>query len=155
MRDFRSLLVSSELRDVTDEVVRLFEDLDRDQHPGHHAHGGECVPPLDVIETGSAVEVVLDVPGVRRSAIRVLIKNGIVVVAGEKVPSDACVRAEASFHLVERSFGRFARAVPLVGAFDTGRARADLRRGQLRITVPKVADRRGREILVPVEEQDG
>jgi len=154
MRDIRTLLLSSELRQVAGEVARLFEDLDRAGPPDRPARGEECVPPLDVIETEGEVEVVLDVPGVGPSQIRVLVKNGIVIIVGEKLPSDANARAEASFHLVERSFGRFARAVQLSGAFDAGRAQARLSQGQLRVAIPKIADRRGQEIPVAVVEQD-
>ncbi len=154
MRDIRTLLLSSELRHVAVEVARLFEDLERAGPPDRPARSEECVPPLDVIETETEVEVVLDVPGVRASQIRVLVKNGTVIVAGEKLPSDASTRSEASFHLVERSFGRFARAVQLSGALDAGRAQARLKHGQLRVSIPKVADRRGQEIAVPVAEQD-
>jgi HSP20 family molecular chaperone IbpA len=54
--------------------------------------------------------------------------------------------------LVERGFGRFARAVRLEGAFDGGRITATIRAGELRIVVPKIAERRGREFLVPIVE---
>lgn len=153
MRDVRTLLISSELSHLAAEVSRLFEDLDKYGLIERYALGEEFVPPLDVIETENEVEVLLDLPGVRASQVRVLIKRDTVVVAGVKVPSDASERAAASFHLVERSFGRFARAVHLTGAFDTGRAEASLHQGQLRIAIPKIADRRGREILVPVVEK--
>jgi HSP20 family protein len=154
MHDFHSPLLSSELRDLADEISRLFDDLDRTTPRDRRAPAGECIPPLDVQESDRSVEIVLDIPGVRAQTVRVLIKKGTVVVVGDKVPADAPQRAQASFHLVERSFGRFARAVRLTGAFDAGKARARLADGRLSIVVPKVEDQRGREILVPVEEQD-
>ena len=58
--------------------------------------------------------------------VRVLIKDGVVLLVGEKLPPDPAGRADATFHLVERGFGRFARAVRLSGAVDAGRARARL-----------------------------
>jgi HSP20 family protein len=57
----------------------------------------------------------------------------------------------ASFHLVERGFGRFARGVRLPGACDAARARAALRAGELSLSVPRIAERRGRQIMVPIE----
>jgi HSP20 family molecular chaperone IbpA len=54
---------------------------------------------------------------------------------------------------VERDFGRFARAVRLHTAVDAGRARAVLTLGELRVILPKIADRRGREIRVTVETE--
>jgi len=71
------------------------------------------------------------------------------IVAGRKIPGQ-CQHVEAAFHLAERSFGRFARAVKLSGAFDAGKAEAALTAGELRITLPRFDERRGRKIRVPI-----
>jgi HSP20 family molecular chaperone IbpA len=60
-------------------------------------------------------------------------------------------RTPTSYHLVERDFGRFARAVRIHTSVDASRARATLAHGELRVALPKLVERRGREILVPVE----
>ncbi len=150
MRDFHQLLMSSEVGDLNDEVRRLFEDLEQSLGSRHQAPPGECTPALDVLETDETVEILMDVPGISARDVRILIKNGVVLIAGEKVPAGG--RQEGTFHLVERGFGRFARAVRLSGAFHAGRARAELAGGELRIVVPKIVERRGQEILVPVEQ---
>ncbi len=155
MHDLHRMLLSAEMRDLSDEVSRLFEELDR-AVPGHRAAStGTCAPPLDVFETDSSIEVVMDLPGVAQDRVRVLIKEGTVLVAGEKLPPDPGARADATFHLVERGFGRFARAVRLTGAVDAGRATARFRSGELRISVPKIAERRGQEIPVRIEGEAG
>ena len=79
-----------------------------------------------------------------------LLKNGVLVVVGEKCSPYAGGHPDASFHLVERGFGRFARAVRLDGAFDGGQTSALVSGGELRVVVPKIDERRGQEILVPV-----
>jgi HSP20 family protein len=56
-----------------------------------------------------------------------------------------------SYHLVERDFGRFARAVRIHAAVDATQTRAILAHGELRVVLPKIAERRGREILVAIE----
>ena len=111
---------------------------------------GECLPLLDVFETERTIEIVLDVPGVIPDGLRILIKSGVVLIAGEKDRPDRS-HGPASFHLVERDFGRFARAVRVHVAIDAAKARARLRDGELRILLPKIEERRGREILVPIE----
>jgi HSP20 family protein len=148
MRELHRLLVTSESRDLADEIARLFDDIARSL--GRHVAAGETMPALDVVETDAAVEIHVDLPGVEANALRVLIKNGVVFIAGEKLPHDASERSESNFHLVERGFGRFARAVRLTGAFDAARARATLQEGELRIEIPKIDERRGREIPVTV-----
>jgi len=152
MRDIQSLLLSSEVGDLAEEIARLFEDLDRNVRGPRAAPTGTCTPTLDVIETDTAVEIVVDLPGVSARENRVLIKSGVVVIAGEKLSPGPARGTDASFHLVERGFGRFARAVRLSGAVDAGQARATLEAGELRVVIPKIAERRGREIHVPVHD---
>ena len=71
-----------------------------------------------------------------------------VLVAGEKAPRR--VRGDSSFHLVERGYGRFARGVRLTSPCDGARATAVLSGGELRISIPKVVERRGRSIRIAV-----
>jgi HSP20 family protein len=136
--------------DLAQEVRRLFEDLAA-RRPDRRAYvAGECSPVLDVLETDRAIEIVMDLPGIAADGLRVLIKAGVVLVVGEKERSEPA-RVPTSYHLVERDYGRFARAVRLHRAVNAGQARATLANGELRIVVPKLEERRGREILVPVE----
>ena len=51
--------------------------------------------------------------------------------------------AAGDYHLVERGSGRFARAVRVSAAFDGSRAVVSLVRGELRVVLPKIYDRRG------------
>lgn len=112
---------------------------------------GECRPALDIIETAEAAEVVVDVPGLPAAALRVAIRRNTVLVVGAKLamPTPADVR----FHLAERNYGRFARAVRVTGAFDASRARAIVRNGLLRVVLPRIDDRRGDLIHLDVETE--
>jgi HSP20 family protein len=104
-----------------------------------------------VVETPSSVEVVVDLPGVALADIRVVFKRGALIVAGEKHPPAEACQDGTDFHLVERSFGRFARVVRFDHPVNGALATASLGSGVLRISVPRVAERRGREIVVPIE----
>jgi HSP20 family protein len=110
---------------------------------------GECTPPVDVYETDGTLEIAMDLPGVDVSAVRVAAKGQTILIAGAKAPRRG--RGQSSFHLVERGYGRFARAVRLTPACDTSRARAAIANGELRISLPKIADRRNRAIRIAVE----
>ncbi|HSP89376.1 MAG TPA: Hsp20/alpha crystallin family protein [Vicinamibacterales bacterium] len=150
MRQIDAMLPLAEVRDLADEVRRLFDDLDRARTLDRRLLPGVFSPTLDAQETPGAIEVVVDLPGVALDDIRILIKGCVVIIAGGKMPPNPGERAGASFHLVERDFGRFARAVRLTGAFHTARATATLANGELRVRVPKVEERRGRDIAVQV-----
>jgi HSP20 family protein len=136
-----SFIPSSESGELADDIRELFEDLAATLRHDLRACSGECHPSLDVLETESTVEVVMDVAGVPHEALRVLYRAGVLLIAGEKAAPVA--HADQTFHLVERDFGRFARAVRLTGAFDIEQGRATLADGELTVTLPKMADRRG------------
>jgi HSP20 family protein len=95
----------------------------------------------------------MDAAGVPSTAVRVLFRAGIILVVGEKAPVP--ITHEQTFHLVEREFGRFARAVKIAGAFDVAQARATVHQGELTIVLPKTAERRGRAHRIPVVAGSG
>jgi len=135
-----------ERRSLDDDLRRLFEQLTTVDAPTT----AECTVPMDVVETSDAVEIVMDVVGVSADAVKVVVANNTVLVTGEKRPAACEHCGQAAFHVAERVFGRFARAVKLSGAFDVARADARLRNGELRVVLPRIDDRRGREHRVPV-----
>ncbi|MGE3275276.1 MAG: Hsp20/alpha crystallin family protein [Vicinamibacterales bacterium] len=145
------VLVSTDVGDLGPDVRRLFEDLARRRPERRPYVSGECVPLLDVFETERSIDLVLDLPGLKADAVRILIRHGVVLIVGEKERPEPGLGQPASFHLVERDFGRFARAVRVHAAVDAGRATARLQSGELRISLPKIPERRGREILVPID----
>jgi len=136
----------SEIGDFAAEVRQVFLELGRAF--GSESLAGECAPPLDVLETDDALEITVDVPGVDPAAVRIIAKGDSVLIAGEKAARRA--RSESSFHLVERGYGRFARVVRLGRPCDTAKARATLVNGELRISIPKIAERRARAIAITV-----
>jgi HSP20 family protein len=138
-------------RDLADDVRRAFEELEH--HAGVQGISGECSPAVDVYETGDTIEIVIDLPGVPDDAVRLLVKGGTVLIVGEKTAT-FCPATDATFHLVERGFGRFARAIRLPAAVNASRATAILTHGELRLILPRVDDRRNREIAVPVRRID-
>ena len=143
-------LLHQDAADLAEDARRLLIELDRDV-PGVASLSAECRPPLDVVETTTAVEVVIDLPGVPPESVRVAIRRSTLLVVGAK--QSPPIDASARFHVAERSYGRFARAVRVGGAFDASRARAVSHAGQLRIILPRLDDRRGRILLVPIDRE--
>jgi HSP20 family protein len=135
-----------ETRQDHDDIRRLVRLLDEAGDEG--AGQAECAPPVDVVEHQDRVEITVDLPGVARAALRVLFAKGTLVIAGRKLPH-VCSNSVA-FHLAERRFGRFVRAVRVSGALDAGRATASLNAGELRVVLPRIEERRGREIHIDV-----
>lgn len=147
------LIPSAETTELADDIRQLFDELSRTLDRQHRAYSGECHPALDVLETDEAIEVAVDVAGIAADALRVVFRAGVLLIVGEKAPAPAA--GEQTFHLVEREFGRFARAVRLNGAYDVSHARATLLDGELTIVLPKREDRRGRAHRIPIAPSDG
>lgn len=139
--------------ELADDIRDLFDELDAALGPERRAFAGDCRPSIDVRETSDTVEVIVDVSGIPTTALRVLFRAGVVIVAGDKIPAPPV--AGQTFHLVEREFGRFARAVHVTGAFDLRAARASVALGELRIVLPKLDERRGRPHHIPVSASPG
>lgn len=140
--------LNQDTADLADDARRLLMELDRDV-PGVAALNAECRPAFDVLETSTAIELVVDVPGVPADSLRVAIRRNTVLVVGAKFAPPSV--GTSRFHLAERSYGRFARAIRVAGAFDSSRARAVSGAGELRVILPRLEDRRGRVLRVPVE----
>src|SRR3954471_18011243 len=140
-----AVVLPSEPAELRDEVRRIFQELDRSTG---EMLTGECAPALDVFETDETVEVTMDLPGVLPAAVRIAVKGHSLVIAGLKMPRRT--RSESSFHLVERGYGRFARVVQLSASCDTSRAQAALLNGELRVSIPRIGERRGRTIRIEV-----
>lgn len=134
--------------ELAEDARRLLLEIEQGA-PGASVAVGNCRPPLDILEHPESLEIVMDVPGVQADALRVAVRGNTLLVVGRKPTGP--LEANARFHLAERSYGRFARAVRLDGAFDGSRARAALTGGQLRITLPLLPDRRGRIFGIAVE----
>jgi len=137
----------SEVGEFAGDIRLVFQELGRAL--GSDSLTGECAPAVDVYETDDSLEIMVDLPGVHPAAVRVIGKGDNVLIAGEKAARRA--RGESSFHLVERDYGRFARVVRLGRSCDTSRARASLVKGELRVSIPKIADRRGQAISISVK----
>jgi HSP20 family protein len=144
-----AIVIPSEAAEFTEELAHLFRELATGTGGGGLT--GECAPALDVYETDETVEIAMDLPGIAPEAVRVVAKGAAVLIAGEKSPRRA--QGDSSYHLVERGYGRFARIVRTTSACDTSRARAVLTRGELRVSLPKIPDRRNRAISVPIASE--
>jgi HSP20 family protein len=142
-----SFIPSGETSELAEDIRELFEDLAAHLKQEQRAYSGECHPSLDVLENrplgrdrhGRVRRTV----GCPSRALPVERRHH----CGEKAPKPA--GSQQTFHLVEREFGRFARAVRLNGAFDVARAEARLRDGELTVVLPKVTDRRTRRTASP------
>jgi HSP20 family protein len=109
---------------------------------------GEWCPAADVYESREGLVIVIEVPGLAPDSLRVALRSRHLVVTGERRP-----RPHGSFLCLERPHGRFERSIKLEGPVDVSQARAALAGGLLTVTLPRRRERRGQEIVIPIERE--
>lgn len=119
------------------EVSRLFEDVFRSfgQTPG--AVGLAAAPRMNISETDQAYKLEAELPGVSEDDIEVTLADDILTIRGEKKAERS--ETQESYHVMERSYGSFARSIRLPFAASPGDINASFRNGVLTITLPKAA----------------
>lgn len=100
----------------------------------------------EVVETEREIVVRLEVPGMEKADCEVTIEGNMLYVSGEKRlerESD-----EGRYHVMERAYGSFQRAVPLPDNVDGDRAEASYQNGVLTVRLPKTGGGLSKRIVV-------
>jgi HSP20 family protein len=105
-------------------------------------------PRLDVSETETEVRVEAELPGVDEKDIEVTLSNGRLLITGEKKQEKE--EKKKDYHLVERSYGSFARSIGLPFAADPEQVKASFAKGVLTVTVPKPAEVKAKEKKIAI-----
>ncbi len=103
-------------------------------------HEGAWVPRSDVRETHEGINVTLEIPGVLREDIEILIEANYLRVSGlrEQPPAGGCTR----WHQMEIAYGPFERVIALPFEPDPARITASYKEGFLRIEIGRDAETR-------------
>lgn len=117
------------------EIDRVFDDFGRDfgsiTWPGDGARSLK----LNVAETDKEIEVTADVPGMEPKDISVELREGVLTIKGEKKAEKEDKGKD--YHLVERSYGMFERAVMLPADVEADKVLANFDKGVLTVKLPK------------------
>ena len=139
-----------ELQRLRDRVGRLFAALQEATVAEDPLASETWAPPVDLCETGKAVVVRVELPGVSADQIKIGATNTQLRIWGEKKRRKP--RNRIISHLCsERMYGKFTRLVPLRWTVSVRDATAELENGILVIIFPKIEDRRGVEFRIPIK----
>jgi HSP20 family protein len=90
---------------------------------------------LDVREEDGKIVIEADLPGIEEKDVSVTFADGILTIKGER-KSEREEKKE-NYHIAERSFGSFQRALRLPDSVDEGSIEANFDKGVLKIVAPK------------------
>ena len=124
------------------EVSRLRREMDRmwDDYFGFGRKAlqplvMEWIPAVDVSETADKILVKAEVPGMDANDINISVTGDVLTIKGEKKSERE--EKEENFHLVERTYGSFARSLTLPAAVDMDKIEATYQNGVLTVTCHK------------------
>ena len=124
------------------EVSRLRSEMDRlwDDYfgPGRRAlrpMEEDWMPAVDISETGDKITVKAEVPGLEAKDIEISMVGDTMTIKGEKKLERE--EKEENYHMVERSYGSFTRAMKLPGTVDADKVEASYKNGVLTVVLPK------------------
>jgi HSP20 family protein len=137
-----------EVARIQSENNRLFDNL---LDLGKNEEVGTWNPNVDIVETESALFLKVELPGVRAKQLELAVHGGNLILRGEKERPH--IEGRAEFQLAERAFGAFRRVILLGVAVNTHHAKAVLNNGLLRISFPKVPNRRGEPVPIEVHTE--
>jgi len=146
------------LRRLMEDMDRMFEGLGSSRLEGSTTAGFAPIwsPAIDVFERDGRLVVRADVPGLSPDDIRLEVRNGALVLEGER-KQEMEVESDEGVYRSERMHGRFSRVIALPESADLDKASARFENGVLEIEIPlrEDAQRRRIEIQGSSKRQEG
>ena len=133
------------LRGLQDDMDRIFTDFYGETSDKSLA---AVTPALDLVETEKAIQVKVELPGMKKEDVEISLKDELLVIKGEK--KEEREEKEENRYYMERSYGSFSRATPLPGKVKEDKITASYRDGVLEISLPKAEESKPKEIKVAI-----
>ncbi len=104
------------------------------------------VMPVEVYETPNEFVVKVELPGVKKEDVDIVIRDNYLVIKAEK--KEEVEEERQHVHVRERVYGKFERVIPLPPDLDTDNAKASFKDGVLEIRIPKKAATKEKKITI-------
>lgn len=134
--------VEGELNEMFEPFFSIF---------GFESVNEEGFPIIDIFENADHLFIEAELPGIDKKRVSISITEDELVIEGEKT-DDRVESERVNYICIERSFGKFRRAIEIPEAADTSRITAKYREGVLLITIPKVKEQRKRTKKIEIEQ---
>jgi HSP20 family protein len=135
-----------EFSTLQDRMNRLFRESFEGQEQSLTT--ASFAPAVDVYEDEHNVTLKIEVPGIEEKDIDIRIENNVLTLHGErKIEKE---EKEENYRRVERQYGSFTRTFTLPNTVDTENVQANYDKGVLKISLPKKAEAKPKQIKVNV-----
>ncbi|HYG64349.1 MAG TPA: Hsp20/alpha crystallin family protein [Thermoanaerobaculia bacterium] len=112
--------------------------------------GAFWAPQIDVSRRGNELVVCADLPGMNREDVNVEVRDGQLILQGERRWQQEQGGEAEGYYRSERSYGRFFRTVPLPDGVNPEQAQATFKDGvlEVKMPLPEQHEQRGRKIEI-------
>jgi HSP20 family protein len=149
---FRTMLHQDSLRELENMSKRLNSVLAARNAPAGERQetmaSADWVPLVDVVETESEFLLLAELPGVRKSDVKLSIQSGVLTLSGHREQPEQ--GKGERHHRTERSYGRFARSFAVPDLVDEQKLSAEFKDGILTVHLPKAEKAKPRSVDVKV-----
>lgn len=142
-----------ELRRLHERVERLFGALEEILESENSDFFDSFSPSVDLCENKETIEVSVELPGVQNADINLNVTAKAITIEGLKNHSPTTKKA-ISHLCCERQYGKFQRRIQLHWPININETTAELKDGTLKITLPKLIDRRGKSVTIPIRSEE-
>lgn len=119
----------------SDALTHFSHDKDEEKHGALAPFPRWGLLAGEVEETEKDVVVRVEVPGMEKEDCRITIEGNVLYLSGEKRFERET--HDSTYHVMERAYGAFQRAIPLPHNVDIDQAEAAYRNGVLTVRLPK------------------
>jgi HSP20 family protein len=137
-----------EFSTLQDRINRVFRESYGSAGQDEPLTTSSFAPAVDVYEDEHNVTLKIEVPGIDEKDIDVRLENNTLTVHGErKIEKE---EKEENYRRVERQYGSFTRTFTVPNTVDSEKVSATYDKGVLKITLPKKAEAKPKQIKVNV-----
>ncbi len=128
-------------------VDRMLDDMRRLQQQMEKAFGGagpmpvmrsDWQPALDVKENADGITLTAELPGLEEKDVEISLEEDVLTIKGEKRTEEK--REEKGWHVQERAYGAFSRALQLPFAPKPDAVQASFAKGVLTVSLPRPSE---------------
>ncbi len=132
------------LRDEFDRALQNWWSDNGDFEKGFAV--ADWQPKVDISESDDALEVKVDLPGIKPEDVDISVADNRLTIKGER--KEEKETKEKTVHRIERSYGSFFRSIALPAGTDPDQVSAQSDNGVITVTLPKPSEAQGKKIAV-------
>ena len=133
----------TDIDDVSNRLAQMFDDSFFSP-----SQEGRWMPAVSVSETTDELVLTAELAGMTEDDVHIELENNVLTISGEKTESQETEDEDKKYHVFERRFGAFSRSFTLPRTVDGNNIVAKFDHGVLNVTMPKIAEAKGRKITI-------